>query len=553
MIAKRLIVLILGGFALAGVDRARADVLTYTNDRQLKGIVEERSPDSPRVKFIGADGSFMVPRSRIKSIRKESLAEGYVHIGDEFRRRGNYESAIDQYRRAQEQDPTLKTANERIEQTREALEERSRLRRHDELQEVDDIGREVRRLVELEEFERAEQLLERASSLVPNREQVEELQDLVGDLYLAWARYHLDRFDKGSAEEKLDRALVAQPRNDAIIALLLTLWEGQPDKEDQVLRIFETALENRPEDTLLRRKVADLTYASDDIENSLYHYLNLYERSERKPWTELEGRVVENLQRLHQKKAAGRDYEKAIYYYNLLAEIIPEPDPFVVPYYRFRQRALEVAADDIPGRVELARFAEQTGLFPLALQTYRQILEKDENNAEARSGIARFALNVVQQAEASFDRGDYIHSKLLANRVILEYEDAEEALGRALQIKAKAAKEIARDRRASRERAMDYVARGDQYFAQASQFYRDFFSTQIVSNTFRSNPKADAVRFYQYAIDAYEDALKIDPSLELDTGSFVGPNLVEAKRKLKELTSVAPRTGFSQRGRTRVF
>ena len=53
---------------------ARADILTLTSGREIKGIIEDAKPDSTHVKFIGADFTQSIPRSRIQSIKKEPLA-----------------------------------------------------------------------------------------------------------------------------------------------------------------------------------------------------------------------------------------------------------------------------------------------------------------------------------------------------------------------------------------------------------------------------------------------------------------------------------------------
>src|SRR5690606_2714150 len=131
----------------------------------------------------------------------------------------------------------------------------------------------------------------------------------------------LDKLDTPGAEQKLNLALAASPGNEDVMTLLLNLWEDQPEKQEQTLRVYKTVLERKPEDDLLRRRVADMMFQKEELEDSIYHYLLLYKKSDRFRGTSLEARVVENLEKLHLRKAQEGDFEKAIYYYELLREI----------------------------------------------------------------------------------------------------------------------------------------------------------------------------------------------------------------------------------------
>lgn len=535
--------LLLGGMMLAGLVSVRADVLILSNNREMKGVVDESGSNPDMVKFSSATGTIMIPRSRIKTIQREPIAQGYVHIGDDFMRLGEIDQAIAAYQQALEADSDFATAKSRIEEARRAIEDRTQAKRDDELRQIDVLMQTVREHVRKQEFEKAEALMERASDLVPDPAQREPLQDLIAELYLAWAKERLDKLDTPGAEAKLNLALAAKPSDEEVMTMLLSLWEDQPEKQEQTLRVYQTVLDRKPGDDLLRRRVADMLFAQDKLDDAIYHYLLLYNKSERFRGTSLESRVTETLEKLHLRKAQEGDFDKAIYYYNLLGEIVPDLDPVVLTYYRYLKRAGEIEPGNIESQIELAEYAEVNGLRTLALDNYRRILENYPDNEAAKAALDRFALSLVQQAEASLDERDYYLARTYADRVIRQYPNADEAVLRARQIRGIAENEIVRDERQKRELAKEYIQKGDYYYERANQYYRDIQDSATRINAPYSTPKSDAIRFFEYAIQAYETAIEIDPSLSDSPTSLVGPNLNEARRSLSILKAPAPRIG----------
>ena len=98
-----------------------------------------------------------------------------------------------------------------------------------------------------------------------------------------------------------------------------------------------------------------------------------------------------------------------------------------------------------------------------------------------------------------------------------------------------------------RELARDYIKRGDDFYQRAEVYYRDITSTQVNRNTPLPSSKSDAIKFYQFAIDAYETALKLDPTLDQESNSLVGVQLNLSRQRLRRLTAGPPRVGFAPR------
>ncbi len=518
---------------------ARADILTLQGDKVVKGVMDEAGSDSASVKFTSSAGTQKIYRERIKHIQPEPAAQGYTHIGDEYKAQNKLGEALKAYQQALQKDADFKPAQEGMKAVQEAMDAQKKAMRQDAIGEIDKLKAQIEQAIKIGDFAKCEELLKTASDHLPTAEQKVQLQELVCELYLAWAKDRLDKFDRPGAEVKLNLALAARPENDEVIETLLKLWEGQPEKQEQMFHIYETVLSRRSDDMVLRRKLADMYFAANRFEDSAGHYLTLYKASKKFKGTDLEARLAENLDRLHAQFAAKKDFDRAIYFYKLMETIDPKSDPSVLNYYEFLKRANDVKPGDLDGRLGVADFAENNGLEQEAVEIYRQIIAQAPDNEKAKAALDRFALRLIEQAQASFNQQDYYLAKAFADQVTREYPNSQEAGLRAQQIIGAANNEIARDSREKREKALQYVQRGDTYYEQAMQFYRDIFDIQQKGNRL-SNPKSDARRYFQYAIDAYQAALQIDPSLKSDPASLVGPRLDESKRYLQRLTAGPP-------------
>lgn len=530
-----------GLLAALGGSAAQADIVTFKNNTVMRGVVDEAGSDSTHIKFLSFDGTTKIPRSRINSIQKESLAEGYAHIGDDFRKADKFDEAIGAYERAIKEDPNLTSVKQRIEEVREARDSRKKLMRQDDIQEIDRLAESIRKNIRAGDFKKAEEQLQASSNLMPTAEQKVKLQSLIGEFYLAWAKERQDKLDAPGAEEKLNLALAAQPDNDEVINLLLKIWEGQPNKKDQTLRVYETILNRKGENPILRRKIADLYYDQGNFNESIVHYLKLFKDKEKElKGSPLEARIIVNLDRLHKGFAEQKDFKQAIYFHKLLCSIDPATDPSYGPFYQYMQMANDAPPNNPENTLALGVFAEKNGMDSFALDNYRKLLKEDPKNEAGKAALDRFAGKMVAEAEKNFSSRDYPLAKSFAQEVIDQYPESEESVLRAREIIGKADVEIQRDQREKRDQAKQYIERGDTYYQQALVFYRDIFDRQRVGQATLSTPKSDAIRYFQYAIASYEAAIRIDPTLQNDAGSLVGPNLAESRKYLARLTSGPP-------------
>ncbi len=525
---------------------SRADIIVLTNGKTMKGIV--RDADSPNeLVFIGVHGRLTMRRSRVKEIKKESPGMGYVHIGDEFMARSEFTDALASYRSGLDAEPDLALARERIKAVEEAIDERESNRRRDQIQSIEDVMSQVQAAITEGSFETAESMIEQADELVPTPSQSESLRGLVGDLYLRWAEFHLDRLNKPAAEEKLNLALAADANNEQVITYLLQLWEDQPGKKERILQIYETVLERKPEDMVLRRKVADLHYELGHLEESVSIYLKIYESSDRFRSTTLEARIVEVLGRLHRQFAMNQDFEQAIAFYRMHESMGGEENPQLLALYEYLNHARSVDGAGLEGRLELAAFAEERRLDERALRDYRRALELVPDNQAALDALNRYALDLIGQAQNQYEHADYYLAKTLAERARREFPESREAALRSAEIVSLSQTEIVRDKREKRELSREYIKRGDEFFSRGEQFYRRITDTQQIVSSPVASDKSEAIRNFQYAIDAYETAKQLDPSLASEAGSLVDVQITESRRRLRQLQAPAPQVGFSAR------
>lgn len=535
--------IVIAASALMGLSLGAAypDILILTNNKKMMGIIKERADDARSVTMLGAYGEVTIPRTRIKSIERESVSQGYVHIGDEFTRLDRLDDSLAAYREALAQDPDNTSAADRIRTTQEALNLRHETQRRDDIEQIDRIKADIRGQIRRGNFIKSEKMLQDVSELVPTKDQKTVLRDIVGELYLEWGKERLDKYDLVGASEKLNLAYAAQPDREEVVTLLLRIWEGQEDKKPQMLRIFKTILERRPDDQSMRRRVADLNYELENYEDSLENYLTLYRASDLYKGSNMEARLLDNLEVLHHRYAKGKNYDQAILVYKLLATIDPDADTAPLIYYEYLKRAEGVKADDLIARLQLAQYCEQEGLRTLALQHYRAILSQEEGNEAARGALDRFALELITEASAKFNEGQFLIAKEFARRAQRDFPEAKEAELEAAKIIAMADNEIISDRRQKREQAKDFIRAGDNYYAQAQVHYQRIFDTTITGAARLSTPKADAKRHFRFAIDAYEKAIEIDPALQRDDASLVMPRLNESRAILQRLEAGPPR------------
>jgi tetratricopeptide (TPR) repeat protein len=247
--------------------------------------------------------------------------------------------------------------------------------------------------------------------------------------------------------------------------------------------------------------------------------------------------------------ARHKDYDKAIYYFQVLAAIDREnTNPADIVYYQFLKMQSQTPASDEKGRIKLAEFAEQNGLDQEALDQYRKLAKSAAVGKLAQGGIDRYATKAFQAAQIQFQSGNYSLAGALADQVRTDFPNSSQVVDRAIELAEKARAEEVKDRRQRRELAKDVVQRADEFYQQAMASYNNIFSTERTSNPMIGTDRSMAQKYFQLAIQAYQEALRIDPSLGTETASLVQVRLNECQDLLQRLSRPGPR-GLRNYGR----
>ncbi len=516
---------------------ALADIITTTDGRMIRGIVDPTSQQADQVIIRTAFGTNSIPRARIREIKQESESAGYVHIGRDQLTRNNLAEALRAFQQARDRDAQNAEAQRLLDETQARLDDQKKLNRTEAISQIDQLREQARKLIEEEDFTKAEQMLVDAGKLVPTPEQRAQIKDLISNLYMAWGRSREDKLDPLGAEQKYELAIAANENNEQAINRLLLLWESNPEKKEQSARIYEKFIEIHPENANLRLKLAGLYFELGKYEDASHHYLELYKSSEQYRGTDVEVRLMETLDRLHLQYAREKQYDKAIQYYNMLAAIDPQTDPGGAVYYEYLRRSNSLPADDADARFELATFAEQNGLDEQALQNYRQLLQVEDAKEKAQAALDRYAQRRLTDATTQFRNGNYMLARTLAEQVRQEFPGSEAVQKDIAELINYSDAQLQQMRQASRDRAVDLLRDADEFKRQGDAYFNQIFYTQRRDIAYLSNPREEAKRYYRLAIQTYEEALRIDPSLAQRDGSPVMIRVQEARQRLTRLTT----------------
>lgn len=487
-----------------------------------------------------------LPATRVKSIDEESDAMGWIHIGLEHRAQGDLPRALKAFQKALTLGTDNELAQQRLDETQAMLTEEKRMSRKEAVSNIDTLISGARTAIDNKEFETAEKNIDEANGLVPSDKQKSELKKLVSNLYMSWAEDRADKLDPVGQEEMLNRALAADPNNTAIIDRMLALWEDDPDKKQQVANVYEVMLDRNPGDKLLRSKLAELYDELGDVENMVRQSLIIYKDDiEAQRGSQLEDRLLVNVAKLHRKFAGEGRYDEAIHFAKIELTINPDANPSDLIYYTYLDALAKTDLSDVGARLKLAQMAEQQGLDPEALEHYRWVLSQDPENAEAAEGVMRFANRLLNQAKMLFDDHQWEMAKAYAERVQKEYPMANLACETAARISGKASIEIQRDRREKKERAKELVEQANSFYETAEKNFNHLFDEDRTNIPGLSSSRQEAKRYYQLAIDAYEQVIQLDSSYS-DSTSIVSVRLGECRSRLKSLNQGARHINYSR-------
>lgn len=501
-------------FGLFAIPAVRADVITTTDNRVIKGIITQKPETDDRIVILTALGSSTIPRGRIKEIKEEPKAQGYVHIGRELVQRGHLPQAIESFNKALAADPQSADARTALEDAQLKLDEHRKATREQTVVKIDELSKRAKALIDSEKFEEAEQMLVEANKLVPTPDQRRAIKELISNLYFAWGNSLEDKFQPVNAVEKYQLAIGANQQNTKAITRLLSMWEKDPTKKADVARIYEQMVTNNPADKNTRLTLANIYFQLGKFEDAAHHYLELYKDDERLRETKVQTNLKTSLDHLHKQYAQQKEYEKAINYYQILTTVDPNMDPGVITYYEYLKRANALKPGDSEERLRLAKFAEDKALDQQAIQQYKLLLTDPKYKAQGQAGIDKYAELRMKDAKAQLDRGNYQLAATLAIQVQNDFPESQNIKRSITEIITFAQAKMEQQQVMAADHANKLIDDANDFKRQGDASYYQITNAQRINDPYLVSPRRDAIRYYQLAMSTYDEAFRIDPNLK---------------------------------------
>ncbi|MCX7626337.1 MAG: hypothetical protein N2Z21_09030 [Candidatus Sumerlaeaceae bacterium] len=521
------------GFALSLSAMVQADVVILQDGKRQEGIIIKDVPGDKTITVRTAAGDLAIPRDKISSIQRESAAESYAHIAEQYLAQNEIVKAYETYKKAAEADPNNTTVTAGMMKAEQAYQQWEASRKREQLKKIDDMLAQAVQLAEQGKFDEANRLL-KAADPGENSPRSDAYRRAFAKIYFLWGKSRLDHQDTPGAQEKLQIALRLDPQNDEIRKALLKVWEGDPAKLETVVEQYKNS--TRPEDEL---KVADALFKLKRYDEALPIYLKYLQEPKYATET-MRQRVYVMFDMLHRQYAEKGDYKKAIEAYKLFLQFSPNEPPTPLARYEYMLRRSQVNPNDAEQRAQLAKFAEERGLTDVAKEEYRNVLAMAPTNKTAAEGLRRFAESELKDAADFLAEQQFLLAMQKAQEVQLAYTMFPDIAKQADEIVTKARVEQQRLQQSTKQQAVALAMRGDDYYNQALSYIAAYTSTNYDERKRVFSPKVEAAKYLQRAIYTWQQALKIDPTLGAPTSYDLHNKIADAYAKYAVLTNPYP-------------
>lgn len=534
MIHPRILSALAAGILLAAA-AAPADIVVFNNGDRREGRVEAAPGDPSRVSFTSNGQVLQIPRSSIREIIEQTDAEDFTILGDQFVALKSYQRAVRMYQRALDASPGHEPARRGLENARALITQQEA---ESERRMVDGFGaaiEEARQLIADQDFARAESKLDNVLANSPSDQQRATAGTIQRELYLQWGLSRWDRLDPVGAEEYLNKALALDPDNTVAREALLEVWSNDPTKREQVLGEYLRRLQVDPDDLELNRKVVDLLVrlnrGSEAIEplkrlvqSARYRALGYDERLQ----SAMHGAAVH--------AANTGDIDAGISMYRDLLNFFPGSDPTPLLLMQYEKKREELDPNDWEGKARLLPGLVEQGLVSYAVDEAELILRSDPSNAVALGIVRGQAERRIGEMQRALASGEYYIAMAAAEDFIKNVTRFTDLTERAADIARRASLEAERVARENRQQAREIAENARRYYSMAMRNAELMSSREADSRSFAISYKREATLNAERAVQAYEAALRIDPSLGPITGMGLTTELADARRLLANLT-----------------
>jgi tetratricopeptide (TPR) repeat protein len=531
--------LVAAGILMASVaGTLGADVLVLTDGKRLEGRVEEIRGSKDRVAFVSGSGRIELPLARIKERIEEPDEKDWTRVGDQFLEAKSNLSAVQMYQRALESNTEFQPAKDGLAKAQQAINEEQDSRRR---QTQEAIGKELESISKMileERFEEAKAALDRLISADATEQQRTTGQRLMRDLYLAWGYSRFDRLDYVGAEEYYQRVLEMDPQNAEARDQLLAIWKDNPAKRPEVLKAYQARLAEDPNNLALNQTVGDLLYREERWEEAIGPLTKVAAQ----PRFAGQG-YDEKLKRCFQMsintKTDQRKLDEAIALYQQMLGIFPYEDRTSLTVLTYERDKTLLAKDDYEGQAALARKLYDGGLTALAEREAQLILRYDPENKIADSILRSEAEAQLQHIQTNFQAQDYLVARNLAEKFVANEKRYGDLIEKAEEIRRKSDIEVQRQAKANREAALRLAENGINAYNEAQRNVELMTDDNRRSDTYVTSYKQNAISNCRRAIERFDTALQLDPTLGPSTGMDLSARRRDAQMLLARLTGSA--------------
>ncbi len=527
-----ILVVCLAGWLAPG---PRADIVILKTGDRVVGLVRDVPTQPNRVLLITATGEVVIPRDQIAEHTEESVSTGWRRIAQVHMESGRWEQALDALEKASKADPVDPEVSKLIQDVREKLVQDSLSRLEAQRALSRQRLNEVQSLIEQESFENAQQLLDEVKATSPTAEIQERWQRLSASLQVAWGIDREDKLDYSGATTHFQSALDYDPDNTVARDHLLSLWADDPTRREEVIAGYQRKLESNPDDLLAVRKLADTYLANGEIEKAL-PYLEKIVDSGKFDSFGYENQLATAYANLSSQAAKNRNYDKAIQLYREYLQKYPGADPRPLYFYQYLKQYESTDPTDYDARAELARFLKEKGMNTQALQEIQTILEQAPENQAALSMLRDYAQQELDEARQDYQQGRYGMAMAGAQRITQSYTSLPEIIEQASDLYTRSDIELKRLERERKNQARELITLGDQYYQQAYDYANQMKITDRDRSTRIINYRNEAIKFTRRAMEAYQQAVRIDPNVGTMAGGDVNNKIRDLQQLYRGLT-----------------
>lgn len=129
----------INAFFIWGEPYGHADTIFLKDGRKIEGVIQAQQQDSYIVKI--KIGMTKIDKAMIDKIERLSSEENFVNFGNQYLNSGNYDAALEQYKKALDVNPGFQPANDaidKVEKIKAAIEEKRRAELERKRKELED-------------------------------------------------------------------------------------------------------------------------------------------------------------------------------------------------------------------------------------------------------------------------------------------------------------------------------------------------------------------------------------------------------------------------------